>query len=106
MTDKIPEKMYLQWRDGGPSRDATWCEDKLNDDDIEYILSEKHNVLIEATKLLVDACVKADALMAKVYDLGIVVPDIQKEEAWDAIVEAISHAEKALGIDIELGGDK
>ncbi|MHC4413349.1 MAG: hypothetical protein ACYSYU_10550 [Planctomycetota bacterium] len=36
-----PEKIYLQWIPGYPRVDAddevTWCEDKINDDDVEYV---------------------------------------------------------------------
>ncbi len=36
-----PDKIYLQWIPGYPRIDAddevTWCEDQINDDDIEYV---------------------------------------------------------------------
>ena len=43
--EQPPKKIYLQWYTGDPSApidsyDAvTWCADKINDDDFEYILT-------------------------------------------------------------------
>ena len=34
---KAPEVIYLQWSDGENYEDNTWCQDQINDDDIEYI---------------------------------------------------------------------
>jgi hypothetical protein len=42
-----PETIYLQWipektwHDGkSPAFEVTWCEDQINDDDIEYVKAE------------------------------------------------------------------
>ena len=34
----IPDVIYLQWfdEDGEKDGDVTWCEDRINDTDIEY----------------------------------------------------------------------
>lgn len=37
--DRIPRKIYLQWADRVSPEGATWCVDKINDDDIEYRMS-------------------------------------------------------------------
>lgn len=34
---KKPEKIYLQWDPEGPANaDITWCDDRINDDDLEF----------------------------------------------------------------------
>lgn len=37
--DRIPRVIYLQWADRVSPEGATWCVDKINEDDIEYELS-------------------------------------------------------------------
>ena len=37
--DRIPRIIYLQWADRVSPEGATWCVDKINDDDIEYRLA-------------------------------------------------------------------
>ena len=34
----VPDVIYLQWfdEDGEPDGEVTWCEDRINDTDIEY----------------------------------------------------------------------
>jgi hypothetical protein len=41
----IPKQIYLQWFDeyGDENGETTWCEDKINDDDITYVLKPKAN---------------------------------------------------------------
>ena len=34
---EAPEVIYLQWADGESYDDNTWCQDQINDDDIEYV---------------------------------------------------------------------
>ena len=43
MSEKIPDKIYLQIKDedGDDQDDWTWCIDKINDTDIEYIRNLK-----------------------------------------------------------------
>ena len=36
MSNIIPTKIYLQY---DPDGETTWCADKINDDDIEYVLA-------------------------------------------------------------------
>lgn len=40
---KIPTIIYLQYDPGG---DTTWCDDKINDDDIEYIIIDEYNNVV------------------------------------------------------------
>lgn len=43
MTDKAPERIYLQWTcdesDESPpwDGDVTWCRDKIHSDDVQYV---------------------------------------------------------------------
>lgn len=39
----IPTIIYLQHDPGG---DTTWCDDKINDDDIEYIIIDEYNNVV------------------------------------------------------------
>ena len=43
---KAPDKIYLQITDdeGEHSDEITWCVDKINDDDVEYIRVNKQRV--------------------------------------------------------------
>jgi len=43
---EAPERIYLQWYeddDGtlGSINESSWCSDKINDDDVEYVLASK-----------------------------------------------------------------
>ena len=53
--ENIPDKIYLQigedaellvGEDFGELYDVTWCQDKINDTDIEYIRVEKKDKII------------------------------------------------------------
>ncbi len=33
-----PDRIYLQY---DPDGETTWCEDKINDDDIEYVIATR-----------------------------------------------------------------
>jgi len=38
MIDRIPERIYLQWTEEDACYDQmTWCRDKINDSDVEYV---------------------------------------------------------------------
>ena len=65
MSEKLkpPQKIYLQdyCEDYLSDGNTTWCDDKQNDDDIEYILRSEYNALRaenerlrEALKYIVD----------------------------------------------------
>ena len=34
-----PKLIYLQWN---PNGESTWCRDKINDDDIEYVVKSHY----------------------------------------------------------------
>ena len=38
MTKRSPDKIWLQW--GGEDYDVTWCEDNVNDEDVEYVIKK------------------------------------------------------------------
>lgn len=48
MSEKIPEKIYLQWDDD--LTDVTWCSDKINSDDVEYVRASPKHETPEAYK--------------------------------------------------------
>ena len=71
MSEKLkpPQKIYLQdyCEDYLSDGNTTWCDDKQNDDDIEYILRSEYDALRaenerlkEALSSLYEACMKAD----------------------------------------------
>ncbi len=45
---KKPEKIYLQWDPEGPDlADITWCNDRINDDDLEFYRADVVKVMEE-----------------------------------------------------------
>ena len=38
--NKIPDKIYLQWGDPDEELGVTWLDEKINEDDIEYIRAD------------------------------------------------------------------
>jgi hypothetical protein len=68
INDTPPEVIYLQWADHDTDVGATWCEHKINDDDVAYVAREKYDAAIvraeraeAALKALYEACMAADA---------------------------------------------
>lgn len=45
MEKQPPKQIYLQAYDSDSYDDNTWCQDKITDDDIEYILQSEYNQL-------------------------------------------------------------
>jgi hypothetical protein len=41
----VPERIYLQWHADASALkslyETTWCDDRINDDDVEYVLASK-----------------------------------------------------------------
>lgn len=60
---KPPNKIYLQWYVDDPEYGMefgrTWCQDKINDDDVEYILASRVEEL--------EAALRAIARLPKYY---------------------------------------
>jgi hypothetical protein len=60
MTNKPPEKIYLQMDDEGSLHFATWCQDRIYDTDIEYTRMQTteqraaYKELVEAANLHLD----------------------------------------------------
>lgn len=53
---EIPEKIYLQWDYGDPGWETTWCVDKINDDDLEYVSDERgYAVVMNIMQKIIDA---------------------------------------------------
>lgn len=46
INDTPPEVIYLQWADHDTDVGATWCEHKINDDDVAYVAREKYDAAI------------------------------------------------------------
>ena len=53
---KPPITLWLQWEHPDPHEGATWCVDKIHDDDIEYVLKEwvdeKERILDESDQAM------------------------------------------------------
>jgi len=54
MTKKAPEKIYLQWyTEDCPENcrdEVTWCWDKIEETDVEYIRKDLYDLLLEKCK--------------------------------------------------------
>jgi hypothetical protein len=45
---KKPERIYLQWDPEGPANaDISWCDEKINDDDLEFYRADVVRVMEE-----------------------------------------------------------
>jgi len=67
MEKQPPKQIYLQAYESNSYDDNTWCQNKINDEDIEYILQSEYDQLkaendklVEALQSMFDACMKAD----------------------------------------------
>lgn len=49
MTSEAPERIWLQWVEPHCD-DNTWCVDKINDDDAEYIRADLHQHALDAAR--------------------------------------------------------
>ena len=47
------ERIYLQEDTDG---ETTWCQDKINDDDCEYIRADKHTALKRVREYVEEVC--------------------------------------------------
>lgn len=52
MYDKPPKRIYLQQYFDYSDDMVTWCEDKINEDDIEYILQSEYDKLERENRIL------------------------------------------------------
>jgi hypothetical protein len=46
-----PEEIYLQW-DDAPGEEITWCQDRINESDVKYVLESSLNAALLENKLL------------------------------------------------------
>lgn len=58
MEKQPPKQIYLQAYDGDSYDDNTWCQDKITDDDIEYILQSEYDQLKSENEKLREALKK------------------------------------------------
>jgi hypothetical protein len=54
-----PEKIYLQYEETDPHEGVTWCEDKLHDTDVPYVLQAQCMAVIGEYKERVNELVSA-----------------------------------------------
>lgn len=48
---KKPERIYLQWDPEGPENaDISWCNDRINDDDLEFFRADVVKVMEETAE--------------------------------------------------------
>jgi len=81
---KPPRNIYLQnyFEDFGfYDEGVTWCEDKQNDDDIEYILQLEYDKLNEETKRLMDEVKESNGLLRSA---SMIAKRDGKETNWEA----------------------
>jgi hypothetical protein len=66
-TKEIPKKIYLQWFDeyGDENGEVCWCEDKINDNDLTYVLKQSNRFY----RGFLVGCLASLAIMA----LGLIV---------------------------------
>ena len=58
MTKKAYVFIYLQWEEWSEDEGVTWCQDKINDTDVEYIRKDVHDRLVEDYDKLKKLCAK------------------------------------------------
>ena len=70
-----PKIIYLQWNQS-PDDESTWCADKINDDDVEYVIKSHYE---STTKKLRD----------RIFDLEDKVLKLSRALAKEALHENI-----------------
>ena len=92
MADKCPKRIYLQW-DGvsTPTEDTTWCVDRIEDDDLEYVHVSQ---LAQAQKELAEAKAESKLAGESAYHSGF-------EDGWREALEdaakVCDHAQLTTG---------
>ena len=88
MSEKPPDVIYLQWYEQDGGEGVTWCEDKINESDVEYLLRTPATAaapdLLEALGTLMD-CIQYEPPNAMI---GAVIPPSAMSNARAAIVKA------------------
>ena len=82
MSDKPPDTIWLQWDDADPHEGVMWCEDRINDNDLEYV---KRTPLTDAAPDMLAAL--TDMVEAYEYEASSENPTLMAARA------AISKAE-------------
>ena len=53
-----PETIYLQWQDY-EGEDVTWCVDKINETDVEYVRKDLYDDMVAMVKILeLEVCIQ------------------------------------------------
>lgn len=76
-----PSVIYLQWDNDDPYEGVTWCTDRINDEDIEYIKGEHITELENAMKII-----------QRHYVAYIDCGEIDARSYLDAIIDVVNGA--------------
>jgi len=91
MSEVKHERIWLQ----GADTEYSWCQDKVNGDDIGYVLLETHEALEQENKDLLNACeMKQEIINANKTLAGDLVKAEQENER---LKTALEYYEEALG---------
>lgn len=93
MEKQPPKQIYLQAYDSDSYDDNTWCSDKQNEDDIEYILQSEYDQLKSENerlqkykeKLISDATQNEFVLLAyhdSLKEMKARVQELEQERRW------------------------
>ena len=90
-----PEKIWLQNWTSDPSVETTWCVDKINDDDIEYVLASQVENLQDACKYHANISLQNAVLQSeneKLFDLLRTTYRTLKSRGIDDMAFALSSS--------------
>jgi len=94
MEKQPPKQIYLQAYDSDSYDDNTWCSDKQNEDDIEYILQSEYDQLKSENERLREA-LKSISWYRQWYAHKPIADKTQIEHDLDVIIKT---AEQALEV--------
>jgi len=100
MEKQPPKQIYLQAYDSDSYDDNTWCSDKQNEDDIEYILQSEYDQLKSENerlqkykeKLISDATQNEFVLLAyhdSLKEMKARVQELEQERRWIPVSERL-----------------
>ena len=83
--------IFLQWGHRADWESLTWCADRIDDDDVEYVRKDLHD---EAAADLLEACGAAQTAFANILELGLMYPGYEDgtREMRDIMAAAIAKA--------------
>ncbi len=69
MGEVAPGRIWLQWDlDDDPVNEQTWCVDKINDSDAEYVRANEIERLLEKNKKIIKRCNLYNAKTARLQE--------------------------------------